>query len=86
MDETRMAGIKDEELIDLYRDGDPSAIECLIQRYKGLVLNKAKSMYILGGDSDDLLQEGMLGLFKAVRDYDSGRDASFRTFAALCVT
>ena len=51
-----------------------------------MVLGKAKSMYILGGDSEDLIQEGMLGLFKAVRDFDSGRDASFRTFAQLCVT
>ena len=58
----------------------------LLNKYKEMVLRKAKSMYILGGDSDDLIQEGMLGLFKAVRDYDCGRDASFRTFAQLCVT
>ena len=76
----------DEELIALFRDGDQDAMETLLNKYKGLVLGKAKSMYILGGDSDDLIQEGMLGLFKAVRDYDCGRDASFRTFAQLCVT
>ena len=61
-------------------------MEKLLNKYKEMVLKKAKSMYILGGDSDDLIQEGMLGLFKAVRDYDCGRDASFRTFAQLCVT
>lgn len=78
--------LSDEELITLYREGDQGAIEFLMDKYKGLVRSKAHSMYILGGDSDDLIQEGMLGLFKAVRDYDSGRDASFRTFAQLCVT
>ena len=78
--------LSDEELICLSRDGEQEATETLLDRYKGMVLGKARSMYILGGDSDDLIQEGMLGLFKAVRDYDSGRDASFRTFAQLCVT
>ena len=62
------------------------AMEKLLEKYKSMVLGKAKSMYILGGDSEDLIQEGMLGLFKAVRDFDCGRDASFRTFAQLCVT
>ena len=76
----------DEELITLFRDGDQEAMEMLLNKYKEMVLRKAKSMYILGGDSDDLIQEGMLGLFKEVRDYDCGRDASFRTFAQLCVT
>ena len=78
--------LTDEELIALFRDGDQEAMEMLLNKYKEMVLRKAKSMYILGGDSDDLIQEGMLGLFKAVRDYDCGRDASFRTFAQLCVT
>ena len=79
-------GLTDEEMICLFRDGDQEAMERLLEKYKGMVLGKAKSMYILGGDSEDLIQEGMLGLFKAVRDFDSGRDASFRTFAQLCVT
>ena len=79
-------GLTDEEMISLFRDGDQEAMEKLLEKYKGMVLGKAKSMYILGGDSEDLIQEGMLGLFKAVRDFDSGRDASFRTFAQLCVT
>ena len=86
MNREKYEGLTDEELIALFRDGDQEAMEMLLNKYKEMVLRKAKSMYILGGDSDDLIQEGMLGLFKAVRDYDCGRDASFRTFAQLCVT
>ena len=86
MNREKYEGLTDEELIALFRDGDQEAMEKLLNKYKEMVLRKAKSMYILGGDSDDLIQEGMLGLFKAVRDYDCGRDASFRTFAQLCVT
>ena len=82
----KYSGMTDEELISMSRDGDQEAMEKLLEKYKGMVLGKARSMYILGGDSDDLIQEGMLGLFKAVRDYDCGRDASFSTFAQLCVT
>jgi RNA polymerase sporulation-specific sigma factor len=86
MNREKYEELTDEELIALFRDGDQEAMEKLLIKYKEMVLGKARSMYILGGDSDDLIQEGMLGLFKAVRDYDSGRDASFRTFAQLCVT
>ena len=86
MRQDKYKGLTDEELISLSKEGDQDAVEILLTKYKTMVLGKARSMYILGGDSDDLLQEGMLGLFKAVRDYDSGRDASFRTFAQLCVT
>ena len=86
MNREKYEDLTDEELIALFRDGDQEAMEKLLNKYKEMVLGKARSMYILGGDSDDLIQEGMLGLFKAVRDYDSGRDASFRTFAQLCVT
>ena len=76
----------DEELIVRLRDGESSITEYLMNKYKNLVRSKAKSMYILGADNDDLIQEGMIGLFKALRDYDSGRDASFLTFADLCVS
>lgn len=77
---------KDEELIDLLRDGETEIMEYLMDKYKNLVRSKAGSMYILGADKDDLIQEGMIGLFKAVRDYDLGRDASFYTFADLCIS
>lgn len=76
----------DEELIDRLRDGDAQITDYIMDKYKNLVRKKAKSMYILGADNDDLIQEGMIGLFKAVRDYDAGRDASFYTFADLCIS
>lgn len=76
----------DEELLIRLRDGETAVTEYIMNKYKNLVRSKAKSMYILGADSDDLIQEGMIGLFKAVRDYDIGRDASFSTFADLCVS
>lgn len=78
--------LPDDDLVVLSREQDDRATETLMSRYKGLVRSRARSMYILGGDSEDLIQEGMLGLFKALRDYDCGRDASFSTFAALCVS
>lgn len=76
----------DEELIIRYRDGDKQIMDYLMDKYKHVVRSKAGRMFILGADKDDLIQEGMIGLFKAVRDYDSGRDASFLTFADLCVS
>lgn len=76
----------DEELIVRLRDGEANIMDFIMNKYKNLVRSKAKSMYILGADREDLIQEGMVGLFKAVRDYDSGRDASFYTFAELCIS
>ncbi|MBR6477766.1 MAG: sigma-70 family RNA polymerase sigma factor [Lachnospiraceae bacterium] len=75
----------DEELIDRLRAGETQITDYLCDKYKNLVRRGARSMFILGGDTEDLIQEGMIGLFKAVRDYDSGRDASFFTFAELCI-
>ncbi|MCM1024986.1 MAG: RNA polymerase sporulation sigma factor SigH [Roseburia sp.] len=76
----------DDELIDRLRRGETSITDYICDKYKNLVRSKAKSMFILGADNDDLIQEGMIGLFKAVRDYDMGRDASFYTFAELCIS
>lgn len=76
----------DEELIVRLRDGESVITDYIMDKYKNLVRSKAKSMYILGADREDLIQEGMIGLFKAIRDYDTGRDASFFTFADLCVS
>lgn len=76
----------DEELVIRARDGETGITEYLMDKYKNLVKSKASTMYILGADREDLIQEGMIGLFKAVRDYDSGRDASFYTFAELCIS
>jgi len=78
--------VTDEELILRLRDGESNITDFIMDKYKNLVRSKAKTMYILGADTEDLIQEGMIGLFKAIRDYDSGRDASFFTFADLCVS
>ncbi len=75
----------DEELIDRLRGGEKGIMDYICDKYKNLVRDKARRMFILGGDTQDLIQEGMIGLFKAVRDYDIGRDASFYTFAELCI-
>jgi RNA polymerase sporulation-specific sigma factor len=83
--EKQYDGISDEELILRLRDGESAITDYIMNKYKNLVRNKAKTMFILGGDGDDLIQEGMIGLFKAIRDYDAGRDASFFTFADLCI-
>ena len=76
----------DEVLIQKLRDGQNDITDFIMNKYKNLVRKKAQSMHILGADRDDLIQEGMIGLFKAIRDYDCGRDASFYTFADLCIS
>ena len=76
----------DEELIEMLRDGDDAITDYLMDKYKHLVRKEASHMFILGADKEDLIQEGMIGLYKAIRDYDNGRDASFFTFADLCVS
>lgn len=76
----------DEQLIKKLREGDSGIIDYLMDKYKNTVRKEANAMYLLGGENDDLIQEGMIGLYKAVRDYDSGRDAGFHTFAQLCIT
>ena len=75
----------DEELIVRLRDGEEAITDYIMDKYKNLVRSKAKSMYILGADREDLIQEGMIGLFKAVQDYDLKQDASFYSFAKLCI-
>ncbi len=75
----------DEMLVSMFRMDDQLAIEVLFERYKNLVRRKAHAMFIAGGESDDLIQEGMIGLYKAVRDYSDDKEASFATFASMCV-
>ncbi|MEG0355088.1 MAG: sigma factor, partial [Lachnospiraceae bacterium] len=76
----------DEQLIVQLRDGDRAITDYIMDKYKFLVRKKAKAMYLLGGDNDDLIQEGMIGLFKAIRDYDEKQKASFFSFADLCIS
>ncbi len=78
--------LSDEALIILYRDGVTGAIDELIKRYKQLVRNRIRVNFLVGTDKDDLIQEGMIGLFKAICDYDPEKEASFKSFATLCVT
>jgi RNA polymerase sporulation-specific sigma factor len=68
------------------RNGDEVALDTLIRRYTGFVRLKASSYFLAGGDSEDLIQEGLIGLYKAVRDFRSDKETSFRSFAELCVT
>ena len=77
--------LADEQLLALTKAGDQRAEEYLLDKYKTTVRKKARAMYLVGGETDDLIQEGMLGLFKAVRDYQTDRQASFATFASLCI-
>ena len=76
----------DEQLIRKLRDGETAITDFIMDKYKFLVKKKAKAMYLLGGENDDLIQEGMIGLFKAVRDYDLNQEMSFASFANLCIS
>ena len=78
--------ISDEEIVVLIREGDTLAMDYLIGKYKNLVRKKAKALYLIGGDHEDLIQEGMIGLYKAIRDYQEEKKASFLTFADLCIS
>ena len=75
----------DEALITMYRQGDMDIMEYLLEKYKPLVLKKTNKLFLIGAETEDLIQEGMVGLFKAIRDYRDDHDASFYTFAALCI-
>jgi RNA polymerase sigma-H factor len=78
--------VDDGFLIALAKQGDRSAYDRLVRRYHGFVRLKASSYFLAGGDADDLIQEGLVGLYKAIRDYRSDRESSFRNFAELCIT
>ena len=76
----------DEQLLCDYKNGNQEIMDYLMVKYKSMVRKKARAMYLLGGENEDLIQEGMIGLFKAVQDYDVDQEASFFSFARLCVT
>ena len=78
--------LSDEELLMLHRAGDARAEDTLYARYKQIVRSKARTYFLIGADREDIIQEGMIGLYKAVLDYQSDRQASFRSFAELCIT
>jgi RNA polymerase sigma-H factor len=78
--------LEDTYLVALAKGGSADAYERIVRRYRGFVRLKASSYFLLGGDSEDLIQEGLVGLYKAIRDFRSDRESSFRNFAELCIT
>src|SRR3954469_1207143 len=85
-DSTPLVDLNDDDLVARFQDGDGDALNALLERYRRFGRAKARSYFIVGGDADDIEQEGMIGLFKAVRDFRPDRQASFRAFAELCIT
>lgn len=77
--------LKDEELIEMIKSGDEEALNYLILKYKELINMKVSKYFIIGAERDDIVQEGMIGLYKAIKSYDSEKQNSFKTFANLCV-
>jgi RNA polymerase sporulation-specific sigma factor len=78
--------MEDEEIVEIARGGEKEAEEFLVNKYKNFVRAKARSYFLIGADREDIIQEGMIGLFKAIRDYKCDKLSSFRAFAELCVT
>jgi len=76
----------DEEVVDLVRDTDAEALEYLINKYKNFVRAKARSYFLIGADREDIVQEGMIGLYKSIRDFRGDKLTSFKAFAELCIT
>ncbi len=81
----KLADLTDEELVAMTKSGLTAASDVLMERYKGYVRALAHARFLIGGETDDLIQEGMIGLIKALRDYDPAKGASFKTFATLCI-
>lgn len=78
--------LEDEEIIELVHQGDSEALDYVIHKYRAFVRAKARSYFLIGADKEDIVQEGMIGLFKAIRDYREDKSTSFRAFAELCIT
>lgn len=78
--------LSDEELVLRYHSGDNDAADYLVDKYKNLVRMRARSYFLVGADNDDLIQEGMIGLYKAIRDYNVEKNVTFMTFASLCIS
>lgn len=83
---SKYENMPDEQLIRKLREGETAIMDYIISKYKYVVIRAAKAMYLLGGENDDLIQEGMIGLFKAVRDFDINQETSFYSFAELCIS
>ena len=86
MEQDKYKDVSDEQLIDRLRDGQTGVVDYLMEKYKNLVRKRANALYLIGGETEDLIQEGMIGLFKAVQDYSPDKESSFYHFAQLCIT
>ena len=84
--ESVYGSLSDEEIVSRCHEGDPLAEEYLLDKYKNFVRSRARSYFLIGADHEDIVQEGMIGLYKAIRDYRSDKLSSFRAFAELCIT
>ena len=84
--QTNLNTLRDEELVLLSVNGDTDAEEIIFHRYKNYVKSKARTYYLIGADNDDIVQEGMIGLYKAVRDFNPDKNITFKTFADVCIT
>ncbi len=76
----------DEEIVAIAKSGDTHATDHIINKYKNFVKSRARTYFLIGADKEDIIQEGMIGLYKAIRDYDADKPASFRGFAEICIT
>jgi len=85
-DHTDLSELEDLELVERVRAGDDSCIETLLARYRNFARSKARSYFLAGSDKEDVVQEGMIGLFKAIRDFDLEQETPFRAFAELCIS
>ena len=86
IDAADLEHLTDEEIVSLAKNGDTMALEFLISKYKNFVRSKARTYFLIGADREDIIQEGMIGLYKAIRDYRYDRQTSFHSFAEICVT
>jgi RNA polymerase sigma-H factor len=85
-DQTGLEQLEDVDLVARVREGDERSLEALLTRYRNFARAKARSYFLAGSDKEDVVQEGMIGLFKAIRDFDLAQDTPFRAFAELCIS
>lgn len=85
-DSDKLVALDDDEILELIHQGDNQALDYLITKYKNFVRAKARTYFLIGADKEDIIQEGMIGLYKAIRDYNEGKMTTFKAFAELCIT
>src|SRR4051794_38961485 len=85
-DNDNLLTLDDDDILELEQQGDNQALDYLIHKYKNFVRAKARTYFLIGADKEDIIQEGMIGLYKAIRDYNEDKLTSFKAFAELCIT